>query len=61
MANFGTKVAQIFFYNLSYFENMNYKVKADVNTFCQLLEQFGLLFVPTSGQTVQEVDSFKNF
>ena len=51
MANFLTKVAQIFSELMYYFEKISSQVKTPVFSFGLLFVKFGLLFIPTSGHT----------
>ena len=51
---FGTKVKQKFGYFLSYFEKTSILKKNCCGYFWQLLEKFGLLFIPASGHTAND-------
>ena len=44
---------------LGYFENGLFSSKNDFGYFCPFVEKFGLLFVPTSGHTTQNVENMK--
>ena len=61
MTNFVRKVAQISALFLVYFEKHHFLIKTVVATFWHLFEEFGLLFIPTSGHTAGDDDEFFKF